>query len=378
MLLGIRHREHDDRHRRVQGQNAPPGLADQDRQGKDGRRVRRRSPRPVPAGRDQARPDRRRHHLERRPAAHAVFQAVSQRPLRAEALVVGPGLKTGMPILYENPLEVGADRVVASIAAFEKYGGPCIVVDFGTATTFDADLGQGRVSGRGHRPRHPDLGRGPLSEDGQAAPHRGPEAEARPSARRPWPACSRASISATSGSCPTRSPRSGRSWGRKPASSPREASAQIAAEIPAIEAYEPHLVLEGLRIVLREEPKRPSERRRYYQTIAREFFRAAGGPVLPLAQGRGPHRPLGEGAGPSRRRPRGHGEGLRELPEGRASGRGPDPGLLRIPGQEGLRPARGDGKRAEARKTVPRDDKKDRLREEIERFLEAVPPGLEA
>jgi len=55
-----------------------------------------------------------------------------------EALVVGPGLKTGMPILYENPLEVGADRITAAVAAYEKYGGPLIVLDFGTATTFDA------------------------------------------------------------------------------------------------------------------------------------------------------------------------------------------------------------------------------------------------
>jgi len=75
------------------------------------------------------------------------FQAVSQRLFGRRALVVGPGLKTGMPILYENPAEVGADRVVASIAAFEKYGGPCIVVDFGTATTFDSVNSTGEYLG---------------------------------------------------------------------------------------------------------------------------------------------------------------------------------------------------------------------------------------
>lgn len=52
-------------------------------------------------------------------------------------LIVGPGIKTGLNIRYENPREVGADRIVNSVAAIEKYGSPLIVVDFGTATTFD-------------------------------------------------------------------------------------------------------------------------------------------------------------------------------------------------------------------------------------------------
>lgn len=51
-------------------------------------------------------------------------------------LVVGPGIKTGLALKYENPREVGADRVVNAVAAFHKYGGPLIIVDFGTATTF--------------------------------------------------------------------------------------------------------------------------------------------------------------------------------------------------------------------------------------------------
>jgi type III pantothenate kinase len=54
-----------------------------------------------------------------------------------EPLVVGPGIKTGIAVLYENPREVGADRIVNAVAAFERVKGPCIVVDFGTATTFD-------------------------------------------------------------------------------------------------------------------------------------------------------------------------------------------------------------------------------------------------
>lgn len=53
-------------------------------------------------------------------------------------VVVEPGVKTGVPVLTDNPKEVGADRIVNALAAFSKYGGPAIVVDFGTATTFDA------------------------------------------------------------------------------------------------------------------------------------------------------------------------------------------------------------------------------------------------
>jgi len=81
------------------------------------------------------------------PPLTPVFQDLSRSMFGLKALVVGPGLRTGMPILYENPLEVGADRVVAAVAAFEKYGGPLIVVDFGTATTFDAVTAKGEYLG---------------------------------------------------------------------------------------------------------------------------------------------------------------------------------------------------------------------------------------
>ncbi|HMM22176.1 MAG TPA: type III pantothenate kinase [Selenomonadales bacterium] len=59
-----------------------------------------------------------------------------QRYFRVDPLVVGPGIKTGMCIRYENPREVGADRIVNAIAAYDKFGGPLIIIDFGTATTF--------------------------------------------------------------------------------------------------------------------------------------------------------------------------------------------------------------------------------------------------
>jgi type III pantothenate kinase len=63
------------------------------------------------------------------------------------AVVLEPGTRTGMPILYDNPKEVGADRIANSIGAFERYGGPAIVVDFGTATTLDAISAKGEYMG---------------------------------------------------------------------------------------------------------------------------------------------------------------------------------------------------------------------------------------
>jgi type III pantothenate kinase len=67
--------------------------------------------------------------------------------LSLEAFVVGPGIRTGMRILIKNPVEVGADRIVNTVAAYEKYGGPCIVADYGTATTFDVVSADGDYVG---------------------------------------------------------------------------------------------------------------------------------------------------------------------------------------------------------------------------------------
>jgi type III pantothenate kinase len=64
-----------------------------------------------------------------------------------EALVVGPGIRTGMAILYENPREVGADRIVNGVAAYERFKSGLIVVDFGTATTFDCVSPKGEYLG---------------------------------------------------------------------------------------------------------------------------------------------------------------------------------------------------------------------------------------
>jgi type III pantothenate kinase len=62
-------------------------------------------------------------------------------------MVIGPGIKTGMPILYDNPHEVGADRIVNAVAAFNRYNKSLIIVDFGTATTFDVVTEKGEYQG---------------------------------------------------------------------------------------------------------------------------------------------------------------------------------------------------------------------------------------
>ncbi len=71
------------------------------------------------------------------PRVTGVLRDMCRRHIDVEPIVVGPGVKTGMPILVENPPEVGADRIANAVAAHEQFGGPTVVVDFGTATTFD-------------------------------------------------------------------------------------------------------------------------------------------------------------------------------------------------------------------------------------------------
>jgi type III pantothenate kinase len=71
------------------------------------------------------------------PELDDVIARTSRRYFDREPVFVGPGVKTGMAILYENPHEVGADRIVNSVAAKTRYGAPVLVLDFGTATTFD-------------------------------------------------------------------------------------------------------------------------------------------------------------------------------------------------------------------------------------------------
>ena len=71
------------------------------------------------------------------PRLTAGWEEVTRLACDCDIMVVGPGLKTGMPIKYDNPHEVGADRIVNGVAAYARFGGPVVVVDFGTATTID-------------------------------------------------------------------------------------------------------------------------------------------------------------------------------------------------------------------------------------------------
>jgi len=81
------------------------------------------------------------------PPLDPVLRQVCERYFNLKPLFIEPGVKTGIPVHYDNPAEVGADRIVNAVAAFEKYGGPCIIVDFGTATTFDCVSSKGEYLG---------------------------------------------------------------------------------------------------------------------------------------------------------------------------------------------------------------------------------------
>jgi type III pantothenate kinase len=81
------------------------------------------------------------------PQLEPEWTAMAQRYLGHEMLVVGPGVKTGMAIRYDNPREIGADRLVNAVALRERFGGPAVCVDFGTATTFDVVSAEGEYVG---------------------------------------------------------------------------------------------------------------------------------------------------------------------------------------------------------------------------------------
>jgi len=81
------------------------------------------------------------------PSVTANLRQMSERHFGVTPCVIEPGVRTGMPILYENPKEVGADRIANAVAAIDLYGGPVIVIDFGTATTYDAVSANGELLG---------------------------------------------------------------------------------------------------------------------------------------------------------------------------------------------------------------------------------------
>lgn len=81
------------------------------------------------------------------PPLNSLLEEMAEKYFHLRAVFLEPGVRTGMAIHYDNPQEVGADRIANSVAAFEKYGGPCVVVDFGTAITFDAVSEKGEYLG---------------------------------------------------------------------------------------------------------------------------------------------------------------------------------------------------------------------------------------
>ena len=81
------------------------------------------------------------------PSLRPQWTAMAQRYLGHEMLLVGPGLRTGMPIRYDNPREIGPDRLVNAVAGYERVGGACVIVDFGTAVTHDVVSAGGEYLG---------------------------------------------------------------------------------------------------------------------------------------------------------------------------------------------------------------------------------------
>ena len=81
------------------------------------------------------------------PRATAAFREMTERYFGFRPVVIEPGVRTGMPVLTDNPREVGADRIANAVAAIDLYGGPAVVIDFGTATTYDAISAQGELLG---------------------------------------------------------------------------------------------------------------------------------------------------------------------------------------------------------------------------------------
>jgi type III pantothenate kinase len=81
------------------------------------------------------------------PPLGSQFEELAERYLDADSLTIGPGVKTGMPIRIDNPYEVGADRLVNAVAAYDRIGGSCVVVDFGTGINFDAVSADGEYLG---------------------------------------------------------------------------------------------------------------------------------------------------------------------------------------------------------------------------------------
>ena len=193
-----------------------------------------------------------------------IWERVCTKLFDKAPLLVGPGISTGMPVRYENPREVGADRIVNAVAAFELMGGPVIAVDFGTATTFDCVSRQGRVPRRRDLPGH-RTSRWRRSSSAPSMLHRVEIARPRSVIGRTTTAV--APVRACSTATPAWSTRwSTRIRGELGADARVIATGglagRIAGESATIERVEPFLTLEGLRLLFeknrtpRPEPSR--------------------------------------------------------------------------------------------------------------------------
>ena len=183
------------------------------------------------------------------PRVTAELRQLTERYFSLPALVVEPGVRTGMPILYDNPKEVGADRIANAVGAYDLYGGPAIVVDFGTATTVEAISAKGEYLGGAIFPGV-EISLDALFERaaGSAARRAGrAEARHRQVDRRVDPVRARSTASR---------PRStGSSTGSPPSSASARSSRRAASPVTilphsrTVQHYEPWLTLYGLRII---------------------------------------------------------------------------------------------------------------------------------
>ena len=182
------------------------------------------------------------------PRVTAALREMTDRYFGFPALVLEPGIRTGMPILYDNPKEVGADRIANAVAAYDLYGGPSIVVDFGTANTIEAISEKGEYLGGAIFPGIE------ISMDalfGRAAALR--RVELVP----PKHVIGKSTVeSIQSGACSASAARSTRSWtgssaelGECTVIATGGLAEPILAFSRTIQHYEPWLTLQGLRIV---------------------------------------------------------------------------------------------------------------------------------